>query len=264
MRPQESSLHDCISFIVVVRNDLKGFDATWKSIFPQLINNDEVVIVDGSDNADIVEYLKLYGVKNASIKYLTDNKNGVFKAQNLGLNNATKDWVCVINSGDQLKEFGRRLFQAKLAKSYYVDCHVFSQDSIDNNNKIVASFMPSAMTLWPHQSIIIKRSIHLEYGYYDEGFKYSGEQFFFSKIRKKITYKIHPEALTTYLLGGLSDEVNLQHSKEQFLVRRQMGNGIIYSFYLAYISPMARIFIRKILGDDCVNMIRKMIYSHYR
>jgi hypothetical protein len=259
------NIHDEVSFVIVVRNDLIGFKITWSSIYSQIRKVDEIIVVDGSDCNEIEDYIKsTANFDSYRVKYLQDNKKGVFAAQNIGIKATSKFWVCIINSADKLIDCGRLLITNKIEINGTIDCHIFSQKSVSFDMKSSYVFTPNAFSLWPHQSIVIKKSIHDLYGYYEEQFKYSAEQLFFAKIRKLINYKIYDEVLTEYLLGGMSDRVNITHCKEQYIIRRTIGHGYLTSIFQAWISPFFRVLLRKIIGEKITNKIKRLLFSHYR
>ena len=256
---------DAVSFVIVVRNDLIGFKSTFLSIFSQFEQKDEILVVDGSDSCEVKEYLKLkLSYDDCRLKYFRDNKKGVFAAQNIGLKAATKYWICVINSADKLIDGGRSLISNKINCNYSLECHIFSQKAVNKDLTSNYIFTPNAVSLWPHQSVVIRKSIHELYGYYDEKLRYSAEQFFFATIRKKVAFETYPEVLTEYLLGGISDRVDIKHCKEQYKVRRTIGRGLVVSIFQAWISPYLRVLLRGLIGESSVNKIKKLVFFHYK
>lgn len=251
-----------VSFVVVVRNDLAGFTATFNSIIAEAKAEDRLIIVDGSDTDEINDFIENFEVRNQlSITVLRDERRGVFAAQNLGISYA-KNWVCVINSGDILDLNARDAIDDAIVADPHVQCHVFSQYAFDPDG-IGYKFIPDSVSLWPHQSIVIHKSIHDQFGYYRTDFKYSAEQYFFAAIRKNINYKIYSMILTRYLLGGLSDKVDYRHCREQYMVRRMLGKSVLISIWLSTISPSIRAATENFLGRRLTTRIKVAVRKGY-
>jgi len=95
---------------------------------------------------------------------LNDNKDGIYNAMNLGVQNSLGNWLIMLTAGDYLKFGSKDLFKIILNSNN--DVIVFSQDVEGHNGKINFSFFPTIKTVWPHQSVIIKRIIHERIGLY--------------------------------------------------------------------------------------------------
>jgi glycosyltransferase involved in cell wall biosynthesis len=254
-----------ITFVVVARNDLKGFAITSKSIVSEAHKTDELLVVDGSDTDEIMQLIEANEYSNScTVAYHRDNKQGVFPAQNIGLRNASKEWVCVINSGDTLIAGSRQIIEEKIANHPANDLHIFSQIAISEDGLKKYIFTPTASTLWPHQSILIRLAIHDKFGLYDETYKYSAEQLFFATVRHKIRHAIHAEIISTYLLGGFSDKVDIRHCREQYTVRRLIGNNRVLAVFRSWISPCFRVLLRFVVGEHITLALKKIVFRHYK
>ena len=47
------------------------------------------------------------------------------------------------------------------------------------NDKKVLIFRPDANSIWPHQSILVKKVVYEDFGLYDENYSYASDQIFF-------------------------------------------------------------------------------------
>ena len=172
----------------------------------------------------------------------------MFKAQNLGIKFAQNEWVCVINSGDKLVRDARSMFEKHVADDLAVECHVYSQIYSYPCSEKVRKFQPTDNSLWPHQSILMKKSVHLRYGFYPTDYKYTAEQIFYAKVRGNLIYSIHEDVLSWFSLGGLSYDVNLQIFREMYNVRRFLGCSYICAFWRGYLTPLLRFLVTKLFG----------------
>lgn len=92
-----------LTIVTVVRNDPTGLRATLSSITSQQQQPDELVIVDGSDDATVVPLIvRDAGELEATIVWRPPR--GVYPAMNDGLAEATGRYVYFLNAGDELAD----------------------------------------------------------------------------------------------------------------------------------------------------------------
>ncbi len=89
-----------ISFITVVFNSAQYLEATLLSIIDQTFREIEIIIIDGGSTDGTVDIIKKYETRLAY--WISEPDKGLYDAMNKGLAKATGDYVCFINSGDQL------------------------------------------------------------------------------------------------------------------------------------------------------------------
>jgi len=89
-----------ISIITVVYNSEKLIERTIKSVLGQTYNNVEYIIIDGASKDNTLSIIKSYEAKLS--KWISEPDNGLYDAMNKGLSIATGDYVCFLNSGDEL------------------------------------------------------------------------------------------------------------------------------------------------------------------
>lgn len=254
---------NAISFVIIVKDDLHGLKDTLGTIVTQLIGDDEIIVVDGSSDESIAQYIKSDCYEVTSIKLIRDSGRGVFLAQNMGIKSALRPWVWVVNSGDRLLSGARRLVSEEIKQDSVITIHVFSQIAFSKKNNIQYLFTPTDKTLWPHQSVIVNAGVHYRYGYYEETFKYGGEQLFFARVRRTEPFKIYKMPISEYLLGGLSAQYNFCHAAEIFQVHRELGHGLVWSIAKAYPLPIMKIFFEKIFGDQFAQVLKTVIFRYY-
>ncbi len=97
MNPDSKPL---ITIITVVYNSENLIEKTILSVLNQTYQNIEYIIIDGNSKDKTVEIIKKYESKLAYWKSEPDN--GLYDAMNKGLAKATGDYICFLNSGDQL------------------------------------------------------------------------------------------------------------------------------------------------------------------
>jgi glycosyltransferase involved in cell wall biosynthesis len=258
--------HSCdFSFIIPTRNNQEELKATIKSISAEAPENSELVVVDGSDLSvgfNFVQALIPSGV-SLGVVYVLDNKCGVYDAMNVGVKSTHGRWLIMVPAGDRINRGARRLLYS--LRNSKLDAVVFAQDLADPKGKKLYSFIPTDKTIWPHQSVILRRTVHERFGLYPEEYRYSSDQFFFAMIRSKICYEIRAEVISTFLLGGISSGASLKRSREWYVLRRELGEGRIPSLLRAYIFPYLRAWLERLTGfDGIASKLRVWTLKNYR
>ena len=89
--------------------------------------------------------------------------------------------------------------------------------------------IPSLLSIWPHQSVIYKRELHDEFGYFSSNYKIISDQVFFEKIKniKKLLIKFNNNSLTTYDITGISSIMNRKSLKEYKILNKL----VVISYY---------------------------------
>lgn len=91
-----------ITIITVVLNDKSNIENTIKSVLRQNYPNLEYIIIDGSSYDGTLSIIKKY---DKYIDYWISHKdNGIFDAQNIGLQLSSGKYVSFVNSGDYLSK----------------------------------------------------------------------------------------------------------------------------------------------------------------
>ncbi|RLL50649.1 glycosyltransferase [Mariprofundus sp. EBB-1] len=87
------------SIITVVYNDKEGFCNTKKNISEQIYKDFEWIIIDGASTdgtAEVVAEL----IQDPSLKWTSEQDNGIYDAMNKGLSIASGEFVVFMNAGD--------------------------------------------------------------------------------------------------------------------------------------------------------------------
>jgi len=255
-----------ISIVVPTFNDQSALKITLDSIIQNSLIPIQIIIVDGGNEKYTNEILdtSIRKIPRISLLYLKDKAKGVFPAQNMGINAATGEWIMVLNSGDLLSEPAKKVFDNSFLCQFKTEqIVVFSQYAynLEDNNGYI--FKPTAKSIWPHQSILVRKNIYKSLGCYDEGFKYSSDQIFFATIRKVVAFKIVDICLTKYNLSGISSRVNLQHSNEIFIMRRTLGDPYMKAIVRSYVNPYLRKAIEILFNVKLVNSLKRRFFKYY-
>ncbi|MEQ9107794.1 MAG: glycosyltransferase [Limnobacter sp.] len=251
-----------ISIIIPCFNDHKAFSKTLESIQAELKSADEIIVVDSSKiKSDTKKILKRYN--NLTIHYNWHRPNGVYFAQNTGISRCTKQWIQIINSGDTLTYGARKIINDAITSNPDVEIHVFSQTS-GVDGQYWCTYTPSDKGIWPHQSTIISKRTYDNHGSYDTRYKIVSDQVFLSKIRKTTRFKLYEHPLTYYDLKGISSKINIQLSKELYILWRSLGCSHFMSFIKSTILPATRVIMSMIVGDEKIIKIKALIKRNHR
>lgn len=111
---------DKISVIVPIYNSEKYLDECIKSILEQTYENFELILVNDGSNDKSIEICNNYQSNEKRIKVLNLEHNGVSNARNKGIDIATGQWICFVDSDDIIdKTFLKTLIT--LVKEYKSD-----------------------------------------------------------------------------------------------------------------------------------------------
>lgn len=251
------------SFIITTRNNIGELIETLNSISSEVPKNSEIIIVDGSDKPlGKQKILDLLKSDEVSVTYVLDNKKGVYAAMNVGVENSNGLWIVMITAGDYLLKGGCKLLDN--IKYSEKEAVVFSQDIIDQSRKLAYTHEPTVKSIWPHQSVILKRSVHEKLGLYPIEYPFLAEQYLFIELRNKLTYEIRKERLTAFCLGGITSGASLKNSWNTYEVRRKLGTNVFSAFVQAYIFTFVRNFLEgsKLLRPLSMK-IRKTFFAYY-
>jgi len=178
-----------LSIITVNKNNADGLEKTIQSVICQTFDNFEYIIIDGASDDNSVEILKKYADRIQF--WISGPDTGIYNAMNKGIRKAQGEYCLFLNSGDRLindttlTEVFDEVAHTEEAGIYYTDSiatkHPLFQPpkSIDINYLIVHNLN--------HQNTLIKRSLFLEHGFYNEVFRIASDYEFW--LREFWTYK---------------------------------------------------------------------------
>lgn len=249
-----------LSVIIPAFNDFLELEETLRSLMDELQPRDEVLVVDSSTDASRVPSLLKALSLSCSWECYWVPPAGVYAAQNHGIVRARAPWIQVLGAGDRLLPGGRALIAEQLKRRPEVKIHIFGQVTGERNQPVNRLFAtPSGV--WPHQSVIVSRSVHEEFGLFDEALRLVSDQLFFARVRHQVPWKIHTDLLTYYDLSGVSSRVTMAQSRELFLKWRALGRGPLPSFLRAFIFPRIRLVLEAFLGKRRAAYLKRFFNS---
>jgi len=251
------------SFIITTRNNEDELNRTINSIVRESLPNSEMVVVDGSDFPLTKGRVQKLLDGSLTLTYVLDNKKGVFNAMNLGVQNSYGCWIIMITAGDILKSGAKSLLE--IVKFSERDVVVFAQDYIDQSGNLSYSFYPTHLSIWPHQSVVLRRTIHEKVGLYPEQYRFASDQYLFADVRKNADIEIRQEVFSTFYLGGITSGASIPMSYELYGLRRKLGNGLLFSFIQSFIFIYIRFLLEKNQSTRALSaLLRRFLFSYYK
>ena len=177
-----------LSIVIPTYKRCKSVVALVNSIIPQMIDEDELLVVDDGSSDDTTDLLS----KIERIRVISNTSNeGMLKTWNKCLISATNDWICMIHDDDTIAADALETIRkaTELVKPSIVG-HIYDEDSLDNcfRYRIVEPGAWAALNPFPIPSgVTIHKAIIKEIGLFNERFQYSADIEYFSRICAKFT-----------------------------------------------------------------------------
>lgn len=241
-----------VSVITVVKDDASGLVATHSSLFNQVLNNWEMIIVVGSSQDGTLTVARELEVVDHRVRVVEQKDSGIYRAMNNGIDLANGKFTWFMNAGD-------RFF------SPMVLSHAVNQISIEPVNIVVGgyqvfdgssgktySFSEKHIT-WRdfaftrrggcHQAMIFRTQILKEHGGFNTSYSLASDFDLVLRILDVSPGKRVSEVYASIEPGGRADKgISLVH-KEKHQIRQDLLKGpIILSLSLLW-TGLARIKI---------------------
>jgi glycosyltransferase involved in cell wall biosynthesis len=250
-----------ISVIIPTYNDFSAFVCTYQSICNQLMVDDELIIIDSSDDLSKVKNYINTDKPKFKISNFWISPCGIYPAMNYGINKCNNLFIQILNSGDLYlpstrEKISRAFHEFPVAKIYVFE-QLAGYEGIQNMR-----FSPTENSLWPHQSVLVHFDIYKMLGGYNEKFKLISDQVFFANARKLKKHVIISQPITSYDLDGVSSKLSFVNIKETYILWRVMGSSRSYSIVKSIFLIM-KVFAKNIIGNQNLTKLRIMLFKYY-
>jgi glycosyltransferase involved in cell wall biosynthesis len=207
-----------LSIITINKNNAAGLEKTIQSVVAQTFDDFEYIVIDGNSNDGSVEIIKKYA---DNLDYwVSENDSGVYNAMNKGIREARGDYCLFLNSGDIL--ISPRTLQNVFEEIdgsvdiYYSDCKN-NDNSYDKNPDHLDITTLIAKNI-NHQNSLIRRSLFIKHGFYNENLRYVSDwEFWLKELWLYKTQFMHIKTnISVYDLHGISstDSIGREFEKE--------------------------------------------------
>lgn len=175
-----------ISVITINYNNCAGLVKTLQSVQFQTFNDFEHVIIDGGSSDCSKSVIEKYSREDRyPISWVSEADTGIYNAMNKGIKRAKGEYLLMLNSGDFLLNDkvletvscyldGTDIIQGNTIQQYdsgTYRCRGYGCSDISFADAVEANFL--------HQASFIRRTLHDQYGLYDESYKRSSDSYFF-------------------------------------------------------------------------------------
>jgi hypothetical protein len=262
-REPAAALNLPLAVITPCYNDFPAFATTLASLREELLEQDELIVVDSSEDRHQAEGLIRQAGLRCSTRCLWCPPAGIYPAHNRGIRESASPWLLILNSGDLLLPGGRGQIAAAIAASPRALIHVFAQ-RMGNETGPGADFQPGPVTVWPHQSVVLARVVHERFGFYDPRHALAADQIFLATVRRECPFELHSFRLTQYDLAGRSVAVSWAGCCGIYQVFRLLGRSRISSAVRGFCLPALRGVIQKVFGLEGTNRLKFRLLSRYQ
>jgi len=176
-----------LSIITINYNNAQGLQKTLESVDSQTFVDYEQIIIDGGSIDGSVEIIKNYESIIKNYCWASEPDNGVYHAQNKGIEKANGEYCLFLNSGDYF--CNEKVLETIFSKNSDADIIwgnlivINARESkigICKGNEHV-TFLDIYSSIIKHQASFIKRGLFKKYGLYDESLKIVADWAFFFK-----------------------------------------------------------------------------------
>jgi glycosyltransferase involved in cell wall biosynthesis len=230
-------MDNSISIITICFNNLPDLLATCASVEQQNIPPFEHIIVDGSSNADIRNYLQQTALPGY-VKWISEKDKGIADAFNKGVHLASGSIVNMLNSGDCYATNEVLATVTQLFNSSNELMWVHSKYQMERGGQIVTLGKPFSpdklyrgMRSLCHQTMFVKKSLHEKYGYYNLSYSISMDYDFVCRIYKE-PFRFSEEVFIKMAPGGISTShylKSLDQSKQVY--QHHFGKSILLNLW---------------------------------
>lgn len=262
-----------LSIITINYNNAKGLQKTIDSVVNQTFQDFDYVVIDGGSTDESISVAKTY----SRINHITSEQDeGVFDAQNKGIDVSKGDYLLFLNSGDVLlhNDVLQQVVNLKLEADFWYGDLIF--DFGKEKQKLMK--LPHKLTrvylfqgnIW-HPATFIKRKLFDQYGKYNLAYKIAADyDFFFKTIAiNNVSAAQIPFPVSLYDTGGISsmpenmNAINLERTDIHHSYLEP--DEIIYLENLAKfkIPSLSKWLVNKPLASKCCDTLLRL-YSKLR
>lgn len=248
-----------LSIITVNLNNAKGLANTIETVLKQSNPSVEFLVIDGGSSDESLALIK--DVADKLSYWVSERDSGIYAAMNKGIEKAQGSHLLFLNSGDTLVDD-----QPLSAVLPFLDnqpdilscCIRVERDGLtDELRSPIKNFSLQGLLMdsLPHQSTLIRRSLFMEHGCYDEELKVAADWDFWLRLtRHPVRYKQSELVLSRMEKEGLGANMNNHHYQERLLIFGRYVKGLRLNFFclrLVYRNrKLLAWYMRKLLGKS--------------
>lgn len=234
-----------ITVVTVCFNAEETIKETIESVISQKNVNIEYVIVDGNSTDKTKKIIEEY-VKDNSIKYISENDDGIYDAMNKGIELAEGEYIIFLNSGDVFYDnLVLKDVESKLKKDIEIDV-LYGNVELDKNGektlysysnfKIDAMFFCRELMIC-HQCIFIRREILKKYKFDTKYIICADKKQIIKLMKNKYKFQYFDRVISIYDCNGFSEKnINLLRKEAKEIIYEEFGLYARIIFLLRFIK----------------------------
>lgn len=230
-----------ISLITAVYNAENYIHHLIESLRKQADSNFEWVVVDGLSTDNTLEILK--EIDDLNIKIISEADFGIYDALNKGIKASSGEFYLVAGADDIF--FPNAVADYKAAIEDGVDmvtASVLMGESVMKPRGHAWLFGQMAFISNHALGVLIKKTLHLKYGYYSNKFPIAADQFFIQKCALSgVNIKIIDQLIGKFLLVGLSSTDRIGGLTESFRIALLLGGNKWIQYFLYILKLLKRL-----------------------
>ena len=225
-----------ITIVTVVYNGIATLEKTIQCVLNQNYTNIEYIIIDGGSTDGSVDIIKKYESRLSEWK--SEKDNGIYHAMNKGIQMASGEWICFLNSGDvfvdssTLIQVVEKIISSEETDIVYGNILVKKADG-EFKERIAKAPCNIHRMYFCHQSAFVKTSLLRKY-LFDEKHKLSADLKFFKQCYHD-GHKFLPLSfpVVIYDTSGISNTNREAGLRDNIAVIKEVDKGIKrYQFIL--------------------------------
>lgn len=140
---ENKSSHEClISIVIPIYNTEKYLERCIESVIKQTYRNLEIILVDDGSSDNCPEICNRWRHIDKRIKVIHKINAGLGMARNTGIENATGDFICFLDSDDYIEiDTIEKVLRNQRENKSEIVC--FGWKSVDKNGKIKGTYIPN-------------------------------------------------------------------------------------------------------------------------
>jgi glycosyltransferase involved in cell wall biosynthesis len=172
-----------LSIITINKDNALGLEKTCQSVICQDFDDFEWIIIDGASGDNSINIIKKHS--NRISYWISESDTGIYNAMNKGIREARGEYCLFLNSADWLIS-STTLQDVFIETSNLIPADIFYSNRISSDGNVLI-YMDN-ITINEllkiginHQNSIIKRSLFLKHGFYNEELRIASDVEFFLK-----------------------------------------------------------------------------------
>lgn len=213
-----------LSIITINRNNAAGLQKTVESVLGQTVQPFEFIVIDGASTDNSPAVINAYS--ETVNTWVSEPDTGIYNAMNKGVKLAHGEWCLFLNSGDT---FSTSTVLAQINETG-ANADIICGNALIQENPPRRKTPPADLSFCflfsgslCHQSVLIRRSLLLQYPY-DESLHIVSDRKFFLQtlILKNCSYQTIDVDIANYDIGGFSAKNRFASEQEYARVLEEL------------------------------------------